>query len=95
MTHLGCYDQAEAHLGEALALARRTCNHLAEARVFEGLSRLAHHRNDQKLAEAYVRQALSWPGNGDHGWCLTTLANVLEAQGRLSEAAETFAEAAR
>ena len=95
MTHLGCYDQAESCLGEALALARRTCNQAAEARVFEGLSRVARHRGDQYLAETYARQALSQSNTSDRGWCLTTLANSLEAQGRLSEAAATFAESIR
>jgi tetratricopeptide (TPR) repeat protein len=38
---------------------------------------------------------LRQPESGARGWCLTMLGNVLEAQGRLSEAAETFAESLR
>lgn len=95
MIHLGRYDQAEACLGEALALARRTCNHVAEARACEGLSRAALHRGDHDLAETYARRALNGADQNDRGWYLTTLAKTLEAQGRLGEAAETYAEAAR
>jgi tetratricopeptide (TPR) repeat protein len=95
LTHLGCYNQAEGCLGAALALTKRTCNRSAEACVLEGLSRVTRHRGEPYLAETYARQALSQPNTSDCGWCLTALANALEAQGRLSEAAEIFTESVR
>jgi tetratricopeptide (TPR) repeat protein len=96
--YLGDIDEAERIAVQALDWLERTCDSYLQVQNLRELARYALARNDPDLAEQRLREALPLALEGG-GWLVVEiyryLIEALVAQGRLDDARELLAFAAR